>query len=895
MHQHLVNNGPSYRGIINLWALDLPAGGNAEPETLIIRIEQHLDITTQVIQALLKLKQSPLPRLWLVTQSSQAVTKTENIAAEQAPVWGIGRTCAFEHSELFSGLVDLDSAASAAMSARHLFETIQGQDAETLISFRQERRYVARLERTTPPQAMPLWPRSEASYLITGGLKGIGFEIARQLAQRGAGHLILLDRTPLPERQEGAIASEVLLHKRITSLESLGAKVHYMQADVTDPVQVTNVWQSLRSNNIPPIRGIVHCASVWQDEQGQSLVRPLALLDRTALAAVLRPKALGAILLARQQPKLDFFILFSSAAALVGSPGQGNYAAANAFLDALAHQLQALGQAATSINWGPIADVGFGGTAEGQRVHQTWESLGIGRLSPVQVLEALDRIQSQAVAQIGVMNINWGHLRQIYPDLSRMPTLAHLVSHPTSTPKAETLVEHQSPLKTSPPASSDASSVSNGAMERIMREQLQLMSDVINRQLSLLEANALPIEAGSERQNAVELKDTAQKTDPPLSLRQPQVSGFWSVPSPLHSQANNPLEPIEYVSENIQFSLSYFGNYAPAFQPDKYDLLFEGAKFADKQGFTAVWIPERHFHAFGGFSPNPSVIGAALARETQHIQLRAGSVVLPLHHPIRVAEEWAVVDNLSRGRVGLGFASGWHPNDFVLAPDAFGQHQTLMFEQIKMVQALWRGESVIVPDGGGKDIEVRISPQPMQSTLPTWLTIVKNPEMYLKAGEIGAGVLTNLMGQSLDDLAKNIALYQQSLKQHGHDPKLGQVTVLLHTFVGDDVEQTRTEAREPFLNYLKTSAELFKNLVQSLGLSIDLDQLSADEQRYILSLAYDRYVHNSALIGSPATCADIVEQLKQIGVTEIACFIDFGLDPKKVVKHFSYLTTLIRG
>ena len=86
--------------------------------------------------------------------------------------------------------------------------------------------------------------------------------------------------------------------------------------------------------------------------------------------------------------------------------------------------------------------------------------------------------------------------------------------------------------------------------------------------------------------------------------------------------------------------------------------MFEGARFGDRHGFTAIWIPERHFHAFGGFSPNPSVIAAALARETKQIQLRSGSVVLPLHHPIRVAEEWAVVDNLSQGRVGISFASG---------------------------------------------------------------------------------------------------------------------------------------------------------------------------------------------------------------------------------------------
>ena len=120
----------------------------------------------------------------------------------------------------------------------------------------------------------------------------------------------------------------------------------------------------------------------------------------------------------------------------------------------------------------------------------------------------------------------------------------------------------------------------------------------------------------------------------------------------------------------VSFSLFYFaaGEDAAA---DGYRLLLDSARFADANGFEAVWTPERHFHAFGGAYPNPSVAGAALAAITKHVAIRAGSVVLPLHSPIRVAEEWAVVDNISRGRVGISFAAGWQPNDFVLNPGAY--------------------------------------------------------------------------------------------------------------------------------------------------------------------------------------------------------------------------------
>ena len=102
----------------------------------------------------------------------------------------------------------------------------------------------------------------------------------------------------------------------------------------------------------------------------------------------------------------------------------------------------------------------------------------------------------------------------------------------------------------------------------------------------------------------------------------------------------------------IDFSLFYFAADAAEAAGGKYRLLLEGAKYADEHGFSAVWTPERHFHPFGGLYPNAALTGAAVAAVTRRIGIRAGSVVLPLHNPIRVAEEWSVVDNLSNGRVG---------------------------------------------------------------------------------------------------------------------------------------------------------------------------------------------------------------------------------------------------
>jgi iturin family lipopeptide synthetase A len=338
--------------------------------------------------------------------------------------------------------------------------------------------------------------------------------------------------------------------------------------------------------------------------------------------------------------------------------------------------------------------------------------------------------------------------------------------------------------------------------------------------------------------------------------------------------------------------LFYFGNYNSEFSPDKYSLLFSGAKFADEHGFSAVWLPERHFHDFGGFSPNPSVLSAALARETKHIQLRAGSVVLPLHHPMRVAEEWSVIDNLSQGRVGIAFASGWHENDFVFAPDAFGKHRELMFTNIEKVQKLWRGEKIIVKNGTGNDVELGIYPQPMQSELPIWITIVNNPDTYIRAGEIGAGILTNLMGQKIEDLAKNIQLYRQALLDNSHDVNSGHVTVLLHTLVGEDLEITREKGRQPMYNYMTSSIGLFKSMMGNQGLSTNMDELTDDDKLAILESGYKRYVENSALIGTPESCIPIIEKLRAIGVDEISSLIDFGADESIVLESLPYLNQI---
>ena len=337
---------------------------------------------------------------------------------------------------------------------------------------------------------------------------------------------------------------------------------------------------------------------------------------------------------------------------------------------------------------------------------------------------------------------------------------------------------------------------------------------------------------------------------------------------------------------SIDFSLYFFSDDGSKASDDKYRLVLESAKFADQHGFTAVWTPERHFQDFGGLYPNPSGLSAALAVLTKRIQIRAGSVALPLHHPVRVAEEWSLVDNLSHGRVAVSFASGWHTDDFIFAPDAYDERREVMFSHIELIQKLWAGEQIKLPSAGGSEVEFRILPRPIQSQLPIWITSSGSPETWRRAGAIGANVLAAYVGYSQEELAQRIELYREARAAHGHDPHAGIVTIMLHTFVGNDDDAVKEKVRAPFSNYLRT---YFKQY-ETTGAAIN-DVSEADKDA-LMSAAFEKYFDGSTLMGAPEKCARLVDALVDAGVDEIACLIDFGVDADSVLASLTQLDEL---
>ncbi|MGY6548146.1 MAG: MupA/Atu3671 family FMN-dependent luciferase-like monooxygenase [Roseinatronobacter sp.] len=362
--------------------------------------------------------------------------------------------------------------------------------------------------------------------------------------------------------------------------------------------------------------------------------------------------------------------------------------------------------------------------------------------------------------------------------------------------------------------------------------------------------------------------------------------------------------PVRVSGRGMDFSLMYWGN-DDGQGPQKYRLLLEGAKFADTHGFCAIWTPERHFHAFGGPFPNPSVTGAAVAAVTKNLAVRAGSCVAPLHHPIRIAEDWAVIDNLTNGRTGIGFASGWHPVDFVLRPEnQVPKNKPAMMDAIETVRKLWRGEAVEFDKGDGP-VPITTLPRPVSKELNIWLTTAGNPETWREAGRLGAHVLTHLLGQSIAEVAEKITIYHAALRESGRDPADYTVTLMLHSFVARDRDHAREVARAPMKSYLLAAAALVKQYAWAFPafkrpqgaknpMDIDLSTLSQDEVDGILDYAFNRYFEDSGLFGTVEDCLERVEQLKAIGVTEVACLIDYGIASEQVLEGLYPLAEVVR-
>lgn len=382
-------------------------------DTAIEMSMQNCNNVLYLIQALQK-RFTAMPRLWLVTKGAQPVNNDELIAIEQSPIWGLGKTISFEIPELRCICVDLDPSQTDARNAELLFKQILKDDKEDQVAFRKNLLYVQRLFPFIPAtllSATDFSLRTNSTYLITGGMGGLGLKTAEWMVRRGAKHLMLIGRNKPSDLAVDAI----------DKMQKQGVEIIVECADVSDAIQLQKIFDKIK-NEMPPLRGVIHAAGVLDDGS-------LLNLNAERMKKVMAPKVTGTLNLHNltKNLPLDFFVLFSSAVSVLGSPGQGNYAAASAYLDAMAHMRSIMQLPAISISWGPWAEVGLAA--------QTTERLKEQNIAPQSLikvikiergLEILEQLIKESTPQVMVLPFDLKNLIELYPTAAGMPFLSEV-------------------------------------------------------------------------------------------------------------------------------------------------------------------------------------------------------------------------------------------------------------------------------------------------------------------------------------------------------------------------------------------------------------------------------------------------------------------------------------
>ncbi len=391
---------PVGANLIYLPGLDATLGDSSDR-----LIEDQATMCLGAIQAALA---APETRLWIVTRGAQAI-QPSTLQPAQASLWGLGRVIALEHPEIWGGLIDLDPDQPPEAQITALIDEIRAAGDEDQVAFRESKRLVARLARTTRPSTRMSSFSPDAAYLITGGLGGLGLVTARWMAENGAKHIVLTSRHGLPPRSawddlptDGQAAVQAAAVDEIEN--AFGVHVEVEAVDVADGDALQRLIQSFGSTR-PVLKGVIHTAAVLGN-------RSLDELRAEDLAAMFRPKILGAINLGNltHNLDLDFLVLFSSTTALWGSSQLAHYAAANTFMDSFAHFCVARGQPVLSINWGTWEVMRAASQAEQQLTQQ----FGLEQMPVEAALAILGSLLPPAQAQITVASVDWSALKTAY-------------------------------------------------------------------------------------------------------------------------------------------------------------------------------------------------------------------------------------------------------------------------------------------------------------------------------------------------------------------------------------------------------------------------------------------------------------------------------------------------
>ena len=488
-------------------------------------------------------------KLWVCTENGQAVLPMEqHINPAQSALWGLARVFSLEHPSLFGGLIDVDIETEMQATMDLVIRHIRAAASEDQIAFRNKKRLVARLAMADTIQRSehPFVFKPEASYLITGGTGGLGLELAQWMAEKGAARIYLLSRKQIPDRDSWHTIKPgtplASLCDRIIRIEAdTGFHIELLQCDAGDRNGMIALLAELKARKAFPLKGVIHAAVEMSSV-------PISRMTTEMLDRMLHAKVGGAVLIDEltRDLEMDFFVLFSSTTALWGVAGLGHYAAANQFLDALAHQRRAEGRPALSINWGTWAEMRVATDAEKAGFSQA----GLNPLPLKTALSALEQTLHSDLAQICVASVAWPRLRAVYEARRSRPFFNRMTIGQHNAASIPEKMEVNDLLQQLAEASEDRRRVLLKAhLEQCVRHILRLEKDAgIDPEKGLFDM-------GMDSLMAVELKsrlekDTGMTLPSTLTFNYPTISDlsgfFWdrlyAAVSPPAAETNIPLE-----------------------------------------------------------------------------------------------------------------------------------------------------------------------------------------------------------------------------------------------------------------------------------------------------------------------------------------------------------------